>query len=206
MNNNFRKTKKEIFTLFFFDKFRNKPLIIINFCKPIRYSHYFSLCNILHGTLIKFQLAKYLSVKSYNTLFIKHDLPRFNSFDNVVLNYNCSFEKLKKILLDLKKTLDKEYNAHKDYYLNDTTLVLNHIEECTKVDADYIRSSLRQLKSIYNRRLREITKKFNTCKQIANTSQAIDYIYQELAKKLECQEVLNTTDISLEMLLDEQTK
>jgi hypothetical protein len=206
MNNNFRKTKKEIFTLFLFDKFRNKPLIIINFCKSIRYSHYFSLCNILHGTLIKFQLAKYLNTKSYNTLFIKHELPRFNSSDNAVLHYDCSYEKLKKILLELKKTLDKEYNAHKDYYLNDTNLVLNHIEECTKVDEDYIRSSLRQLKSIYNRRSREITRKFNNCKKISNTSLAIDYIYQELAKNLECQEVLNITDISLEMLMDEQTK
>ena len=192
-----KKEKKKIFTLYFYNI--NYDIISINFKNYICYGQYFTLSRIIHSSILKFQIASYLDVESHNTLFILHDIKHiiFNKNQKIKIYENCDFLSLKKLLLSYRKTLDKSYTAHLNYYNNSIPKAINHIETCVALDDNYKTTSIRQLKAVLYRKNNDIKKRYEQCIKVSTTDEAINYTYNKLDKDLQCLEALNTMETNL---------
>ena len=52
----------------------------------------------------------------------------------------------------IRNVLKEEYEIHREVFLNENNRLITHIEDCANTSEDYIKTSIRQLKSIFNRR------------------------------------------------------
>lgn len=193
-----RKIKKEICVLYL--QAGQYGCYEIYLEKPILWPQYFNLTRNLHDTTIKFQKSPYLESECYSSIFLLQCKPEDTEINKRI--YNLSYEIFKSFLQHIKKTLNSMYSKNHQYYVTkpECESVLEFIERCVENNDMYKTTSLRQLKSTYNRKITRIVKNFANSSKVLNTRDSIEYFNSKFLTL--CQEHLNITIVNLEMVQD----
>lgn len=159
-------------------------VIKIKFNKPIVYNQYYALTKIVCCSLLPFQTAPYLDTFSYDFVTIEETCP----FEPTYI-VDISNDIFKKILLNIKQELNNFYqtNLLKYVHMPRCEAINKHIEELVVRHDACKKMSVRQLNSSNNRKVIKYNQKISSAQiddsnSVVNTSQAIDYLLNQIIK------------------------
>jgi hypothetical protein len=179
----FKKIKREITFLYLFTNLESaKTIIKIKLVKPIGYEKFFSLTKAIHSSLINFQKNEYLSSFSTYGLFLLNQSPNDKDYTHSV---ELTYSELSTIVRKFKKQLLEFHGHNLNIYVKKPRAesMIKLIDHLASNDSNYVITSVRQLKSAYNRAIKKIDlQKTHLSENIYNTHQAINWYLENFLK------------------------
>ena len=188
-------------------------LIVINLVSPIGYQEYFTLTKIVSSALLNFQVSPFLSGVSWDSLFLETEKSFHQTNKTLYENIDylqLSFKDFKRFLISFKNVLIKQFRVLEGYYckIAEYEKKLVFIEGQANSDPRHITSSVRQQKSNYNRKIKNIQTMYkNNILHVITCSAAINYFYK-LVNEQWClkhySKIFNTTTVAATTVQEEQ--
>lgn len=184
-------------------------LVVINLVSPIGYQEYFTLTKIVSSALLNFQVSPFLSGVSWDSIFLETEksfhLTNKTCYENI--DYiQLSFKDFKKFLISYKNVLIKQFRVLEGYYckIAEYEKKLAFIEGQATSDPRHITSSVRQQKSNYNRKIKNIQSMYkNNIVSVITCSDAISYFYKLLHQQWCLKHYLKLFNIITEAVVTE---
>lgn len=198
MNSNKKRFFYSLFLTNNCDEFENY-IIEIKLDKPIIYKEYFSLTKLISWPILEFQKANFLNQTCDLCIFLENSKRYQERVDYLDPRYHydiiqTTFNDFKNFLKQIKLKAGRRFKVLANYY-NDRNNIINDIgfvEYLTDTDTRYKNTSIRQIKSNYNRKLKFIDNIFAQNKDTFTTTQDLILVYYlELAKLWQLNHFLN---------------